>query len=263
MSHDEYRELLAAHALGGLEPAEARALEGHLEGCDECRAELGALRETAGSLALTVDPVAPPAELRARVLEGVRAQRTKPFPAGRRRAPVWRRPAPIVSGLAVAAGLAWLVVLQVESWRELDETRARLDQALARLDQTQEILARERAARRLWAEPDAVSVVLGGTAAAPQARAKVAYEPATGEAVLFAADLPPPPPGKGYQLWFIAGGRPPLPGKVFSTDSSGRGELTDRIPPEGRTSPVFAVTLEPAGGAPAPTGPIVLVSAKS
>jgi anti-sigma-K factor RskA len=32
--------------------------------------------------------------------------------------------------------------------------------------------------------------------------------------------------------------------------------------PEGRPVDVFAVTIEPAGGVPAPTGPIVLASAK-
>jgi anti-sigma-K factor RskA len=262
MSHEELKELLAAFALDGLDREESRALEEHLEGCAECRAELAELRETAGLLALAVDPVTPPAESRRRLLARVGREVPRQSAPGRRPPSVWRRPLPLAAGLAVAAGLAWLILLQALTRSELRDTQRRLDQALARLDDAQGALARERATTRLLAAPDGVSVALKGTEAAPAARARVAYDPANGEAILFASSLQTPPPGKGYQLWFIAGSRPPLPGKVFVTDRSGRGELTDHIPAEARTSPVFAVTVEPAGGVAAPTGPIVLISAK-
>jgi len=258
MSHDELKELLAAFALDSLDGEDARALQEHLEGCAECQAELAELRGTAGMLALAVDPVAPPPELREQLLARVGRE----SPRRLREVPSRRRPLPFAAGLALAAGLAGLLILQATTRSELRETRQRLDQALARLDEAQAELARERATARLLTAPDAVSVALKGTEAAPGARAKVAYEPSSGEAILFAADLPQPPPGKGYQLWFIEGDRPPLPGKVFVTDRRGRGELADRIPTEARLSPVFAVTLEPASGVSKPTGPIVLLSAK-
>jgi anti-sigma-K factor RskA len=260
MSHEELKELLAAFGLEGLDREEARLIEEHLEGCAECRGELERLRDTAGLLALAVDPVAPPREVRERLLARVVGESPRRF--RERAVPIWRRPLPFAAGLALAAGLAWLLVLQATTRSELEETQRRLDQALARLDDAQVALARERATTRLLAAPEAVSVALQGTKAAPEARAKVAYEPSSGDAILFAADLPPPPPGKGYQLWFISGDRPPLPGKVFVTDRSGRGELSDRIPTEARKSPVFAVTIEPASGVPSPTGPILLISAK-
>ncbi len=258
MSHDELKELLAAFALDSLDGEDARALQEHLEGCAECRAELAELRETASLLALAVDPVAPRPEVREQLLAQVGRESPRRF----REVPIRRRPLPFAAGLALAAGLAGLLVLQATTRSELRDTRLRLDQALARLDEAQAELARERATTRLLAAPEAVSVALKGTEAAPGARAKVAYEPSSGEAMLFAADLPQPPPGKGYQLWFIEGNRPPLPGKVFVTDRHGRGELADRIPSEARQSPVFAVTLEASSGAPKPTGPILLLSAK-
>ncbi len=262
MSHDELKELLAAFAVDGLDSEESRALEEHLEGCAECRDELDELRGTAGLIALAVDPVTPPPESRRRLLERVGRELPRRLTRDRRPPSVWRRPLPIAAGLAVAAGLAWLVLLQALTRSELRDTKRRLDQALARLADAQAARARERATTRLLAAPDGVSVALKGTEAAPAARAKVTYDPANGEAILFASSLQAPPPGKGYQLWFIAGSRPPLPGKVFITDRSGRGELADHLPAEARTSPVFAVTVEPAGGVPAPTGPIVLISAK-
>ena len=81
----------------------------------------------------------------------------------------------------------------------------------------------------------------------------------SGRAILMAKGLPAPPAGKAYQLWFIAGGKP-LPGKVFTTDASGAGTLTDNVPSAAMNSPIFAITLEPAGGVPAPTGAIYLSS---
>ncbi len=51
-----------------------------------------------------------------------------------------------------------------------------------------------------------------------------------------------------------------MPGKVFTPDSAGNGVLQDQIPAVALNSAVFAVTLEPAGGMPTPTGEIFLHS---
>src|SRR5947208_2562785 len=78
---------------------------------------------------------------------------------------------------------------------------------------------------------------------------------------LFVANLPPPPPSKTYELWTIGEGAP-RPAGVFRVDAEGR--ATHRVEPVegGKPVKVFAVTLEPEGGVPAPTGPMVLASAK-
>ncbi len=71
--------------------------------------------------------------------------------------------------------------------------------------------------------------------------------------------MPPPPAGKAYQLWFLAGGKA-LPGKVFSTDASGAGTLSDQLPAEALKAVGFAITLEPESGVQSPTLPIYLSS---
>jgi anti-sigma-K factor RskA len=73
MGHEDYKELLALEAAGALAAEESRALAEHLASCGECPRELEELRDTAASLLYTVAPVAPPAHLRSRVLEQVRA----------------------------------------------------------------------------------------------------------------------------------------------------------------------------------------------
>lgn len=66
-------ELASLHALGALDDADSRLFEAHLvDGCSACRHELERLRFTVELLALTPEPVTPPAALRERLLENVR-----------------------------------------------------------------------------------------------------------------------------------------------------------------------------------------------
>ena len=76
----EWRESLGAHALGQLPAEERAALEAHLEGCPECRAELESLAGAARLLPLA-DPdrfgtaPQPPAALGNRIAATIRAER--------------------------------------------------------------------------------------------------------------------------------------------------------------------------------------------
>jgi len=75
----EWRELLGPHALGQLPEGERAALEAHLDGCAECRAELESLAGVARLLPLA-DPEhfgtapAPPPSLAGRVAATIRAE---------------------------------------------------------------------------------------------------------------------------------------------------------------------------------------------
>ena len=51
MAHEDYKDMLAAHALDALEAAEMRDLETHLQSCAECRSQLSAWEETAAKFA--------------------------------------------------------------------------------------------------------------------------------------------------------------------------------------------------------------------
>jgi type II secretory pathway pseudopilin PulG len=166
----------------------------------------------------------------------------------------------LAASLAVAALLLSLLTL----WQR----NARLQEEIARLsanaEQSAQELARTRADRELLAAPEAHTATLAGTKMAARARARLTFDERTGRAMLMAADLPPAPKGFAYQLWFIAEGKPPMPGSVFQTDANGHAEMHDIVPPEGRRSAaVFAVTLEPASGTNAPTGEMYLKSSAS
>src|SRR5260370_30967565 len=74
MTHQDYKEMLALHALTALDPQDESVLQAHLAACAECRAELDHWRASGRALALAAQPVEPSAQARERILETVRAQ---------------------------------------------------------------------------------------------------------------------------------------------------------------------------------------------
>jgi hypothetical protein len=298
MKHEDYKEMIALAALDALErdgggdgeQPQQRALDEHIAGCADCRVELGALRDVAASLVYVAAlPKAPAPELRARILTAVKSQpqhTRERLPSNgdastataqtanvssfdefekRREARDVRisRRVMMFGSLAASLAVAALLITLGLAWQR----NARLQGDLARLsetiDRTQQELARTRADRELLAAPEAHTATLAGTKMAERARARLTFDASTGRAMLTAADLPPAPAGKAYQLWFIAEGKPPLPGSVFQPDRRGHAEMHENIPPEGRTAAVFAITLEPEGGTSAPTGEIYLKGSAS
>ena len=276
MVHEDYKELLALQALDALEETDEPELTVHLSTCAECRAELDELRDVSGCLAYAATEVAPPVELRARILDSVRAQKssTRTSEADssfeqQLRSNVVPLAAPprrsfLQSFGAIAAALAFLALLG--SLFVLWNRNAALQGEIARLSQQngdqQRALEKERQVLAFLTRPDAARLELAGTTVAQKAHAMLAFDRKTGQAMLMVEGLPVPPADKAYQLWFIAGGRP-IPGKVFTIDASGKTMMTDEVPAEARQHAVFAVTMEPRSGVSAPTGEIYLRSAAS
>jgi len=96
-------DLTAAYALDALSPDETEAYERHLSQCEECREQLAELNETAAALAFGTTAPAPPARLRASILDAAAAERSNVVPLLRRR---W-----VARGLAVAAAAAACIVV--------------------------------------------------------------------------------------------------------------------------------------------------------
>ena len=250
MAHEDYKAMLPAQALSALDAGEAQALNQHLGECVECREELASWERTASALALDAKPMEPSPEVRERIMDAVRSEkgaradqgaraetdgRVVPFAPVRRN--VWRSLGAIAAVVLFIALIVGIVVL----WQQ------------------NRTLRQENELAKILSEPGSRLTELTGTAQAAGATAKLAYDK-DGRALLLASNLPPAPAGKEYQLWFIVGSNPPLPGKSFATDSAGRGTLQDQIPRQALDSAIFAITLEPAGGVQAPTGQIYLRS---
>src|SRR5215216_3167911 len=77
-SHDQLAPLAPAYALGALDPDERRSFERHAAECDVCTAEVHAFSDVVSALATSVPQVAPPSDLRERVVAAVHESSVMP-----------------------------------------------------------------------------------------------------------------------------------------------------------------------------------------
>ena len=119
-----------------------------------------------------------------------------------------------------------------------------------------ELAASRRQVDDIVAPKTKVIAMIG--AEAPQANAKVVWDTKAQQWVVYIFDLPAPPTDKDYQLWYVTA-KAKINARVFSTDEQGRAVLKLTLPPEALSGlAATAVTLEPKGGSPQPTGKFYL-----
>jgi len=125
--------------------------------------------------------------------------------------------------------------------------------------QHEQEMAKERALTALVSAKDGIVASLSGAVpSAARAYGWVMWSPGAKHGFIVVHFLPPLPKGKQYQLWAIADKRP-LPAGVFDVDTVGHNALTVQV--NAADPDLFAITVEPAGGLPAPSGPTIIKSA--
>ncbi len=262
MTHDELRELTGGYVLGALSEAERHALEAHLALCPECSREVRELAGIADGLALAVPQVDPPPALRARVLQAAQGDRrvrvaTNPSHRSTRAAlPVWLATAASIA--AVALGLYALTLRQQVGLLQdrLREANARAEGVQRELQIARASLDRSARTEAILSAADLRAIDLNGQKAAPASSGRAYWSPSSG-LVVTTANLPELPADRQYQLWIIPPGGKPLDAGLFTRQPDGRAVLLVDAMTAAQIGTV-AVTIEPAGGVPQPTGDMVL-----
>jgi anti-sigma-K factor RskA len=266
MDHDKAQEAAGLYALGALPAEERTRFEAHVSTCDECRRDVRAFREVVNVLPFALPQIDPPPALRSRVLAAATAadegRSFVPLTIVRpRRSFVWAAWLSAAAMLVLAVGLGAYTALLRHRVSGLEVV---LREAVTRLDRSERQLASaardaERAQVRLavLTAPDMKQVELAGRAPAPRAAGRAFLSASNG--LLFAASqLPPLPAGRTYQVWLLTPGAPVSAG-LMKPDQNGRVTTAFDVPP-GASSPTgLAVSIEPDGGVPAPTGALYLV----
>jgi anti-sigma factor RsiW len=237
--HDRWQDSAAAYLLGALPDDEADGFEAHLATCTACRAELDELAPAVRALPSSVEPVAPPAALKSRIMAEVEREASllaaagpeadrPPAPARPRRRLLPRfgaRPA-----LAFGLGVVLLIAVGV-GVTQLSGNGERTVQA--------QIL---------------------DTSRAPDAGAEV--DVASNGATLVAHGLPAPPSGRVYQVWLKRPGYAPEATSALFTPRSD-GTATASVPGSMDGVAQVLVTDEPAGGSRQPTSDPLIVAKMS
>jgi anti-sigma-K factor RskA len=249
------QELLAAHALGVADSADAAEIARLLErGDPEVEELLADLRLAGTALAATAPRKAPRRELRAQILASLGPSRAG---AGEpRRAaglPWWL-------GLAAAVALVALLLDDMKLRRQREDLRSQEASLSASLEKARAELSRRELVSRVMESEDVQVLFLGGHGPQPAARAKVFWSEKAKRGVLLGGQLAALPSEKQYQLWVFDKGKPVDAG-VFDVDAQGRALFESKDLSAIARAENFAVTVEPRGGVPQPTGPIVLVGA--
>jgi anti-sigma-K factor RskA len=256
--HPTREEDFDLYALGALEGEEKQAIESHVAQCAACSRKLGEAQGRIALLALGAPHVEPSLGLKERLMSRVhRTPERQParFPAvdteraggyfGRWWGAVL---APAAVVLALAAFFLWKENSRLD--RQVAELRAAMQEQQKQLDYARNVA-------HLMEAKDTITVSLAPMPGMPNGAVKVMYNAKMGM-VMYDGWIEPPPEDKSYQLWVVPMEGKPISVGVFNPATSDSAHWLTKVP-EGVPARAFAITLEPAGGTSAPTGPKVLV----
>jgi len=272
-----FKDGVAAYVLDLLEPAERQAFEAHLEeaivhqGCREALAEAYETTALLGAALPRLEPgvhvwQAIEREIGASPARRPSASRPPAVPAPPRRA---RLREGVAWGLATAASVAAFVlgmeyrmsqrdVAGLERSLELASAADRDKQICLRELATARVSLREKAAALSLLEAPGTQLVQLAAQGDEPYRASALLNPGEKSGMVLTTALKPLQ-GKDFQLWLIRGDEKISAG-ILRTDPSGAtlARISEQVLAGGRPD-AFAVTIEPPGGMPQPTGPIILL----
>jgi anti-sigma-K factor RskA len=249
MSEDAHViDLIPAFALNCLDETEASVVAQHLETCSACQAELLAYQDVAGQLTMAAPDADPPVALKQRLLTNLHREEERtairsktavspPHPSSWQQfltylnrffsQPAWQVAALL---LIVALGIGNLVL-----WQRANQPDAQPTPALQVYN-------------------------LEGTDNAPGASGLIVMSVNGRNGTLIVENLPALSQAQQYQLWLIDDDGQRTSGSVFSVSADGYSVLDIESARSLFDYPAFGITVEPAGGSPAPTGQRVLGS---
>lgn len=265
--HNDFEALCAGYVLDAVTEEERKRFEKMLESADaDQQALFQEMSEARDELALAIDAPEPSDELFVDVLN-----RISDKPAQEARVlPIWAYKA--AAALFLVGFLALALFTQQLSGT-LEEREAIISDQMSTIIDNMDTITRLESEVEQKGELLAILesreinfVVMAGQEVNPDGYGKVIWDTENQRALLQLANLPAPPEDKDYQLWLIKDDQDPISAGVFnfdqpSTDLFFRVEQIQERPSELQN--IFAVTLEPKGGMPQPTGDMFLAGSEN
>jgi hypothetical protein len=222
--HEAWADSLGAWLLGALPEDEVAGFRQHLAECAVCREDAAGLQVAVDALPASVEPHAPPAALKGRVMDVVEREASLLQAAGPESDRPQRQRRTWLSGLSLRPALALGLAALAIGFFGAQALRGGTDRITAQ--------------------------VQGG--------GRATLEVENGHGRLVASRLPEPPAGRVYQVWLDKGGPAPEPtDALFTTSRTGSASVD--VPSLDGVRRVM-VTDEPNGGSRTPTGKVLLTA---
>lgn len=230
--HDQFIELIPAYAVGATDADETREVEAHLRGCPACRALAEEYRALGDDLLFAAPPTFAPAGLTEDLRK--RLSQEAAVPAKRAGWLDWLRG----RGLALGGVALALLLLTNAYW----VTR---------------VNGLERQTRDFVAVTQSYGITLKVADGTAHGDGVVYARPDSNVALLCVYALPQLEPGQTYQAWLVRDGERVSAG-TFNVNHNGYGALLIDAGSPVREYQQLGITVEPAGGSPAPTTPRIM-----
>jgi anti-sigma-K factor RskA len=251
----ERQDLLLLYVAGALDANERQEMRAHLaSGCQTCAANLLEAHAAWSSIPAALDPHQPASVVKQRLMNRI-AEKSDRLPDS-----LALRIFRILVPAAVAAGIAIIVTHAVLS-RRIDElqretTAEKLllgfqDQRMRSLEAG---LSNQQQITDMLRAPDTRLIKMDATNLQPGATACIIWNPKSMHWELLTCGMALAPNGKTYELWIVTQSGQKIPACTFDVDASGEASKLVAVPHDIGPMAMAAVTDEPAGGMPQPTG---------
>lgn len=276
-THNDFESLCAGYVLGALSENEKRNFEQMLDNATPEQIEIyRQMVRIKDDLSLAADPMEPSEDLFNNILGEIstsesldREKESRSNPSQSESSsnilPMWAFKSAAAVLLAGVLGLA-LYTQQQSSLVDQKETQItvlqnELEQQNQLLTQLETELERKEELLAILESREVNLILMAGLETNPDGYGKIIWDPENERALLQVANLPEPTDEQDYQLWLIKDEQSPISAGVFSfeqtsTDLFYRIDRLNERPSD--ISNTFAVTLEPKGGVPQPTGEMYL-----
>ncbi|MBI5471533.1 MAG: anti-sigma factor [Ignavibacteriae bacterium] len=273
MEKENFIQLSAEYALGGLEGDELHNFESYLKTASPQELEtFGELTGTAALLPLALERKSPSPAVKQELMQKISL-------SSRARTSAQQRTATLTSSIApsrnwmpwgIGIALAMVVIFSLFVVNLMNTINKQNEELLAAREETQLLntrlvelrdeLTRKDEQLKVLAARDLQMSMMRGLEAHAIAYGKIIWDPERGTAILQVSNLPAVPSDKDYQLWVIKD-KKPISAGVFSVRNGEANffKIENLAVTDPKAINAFAVTLEPKGGVPQPTGDMYMM----